>query len=33
MMKREQPCPSVEAVDPLSLDARIPDCCGKRDCA
>ena len=33
MMKRSNlPVAVVEAVDPIVLDARILDCCGKRDC-
>ena len=33
MMRRANaPVAVVEAVDPIVLDARIMDCCGKRDC-
>ena len=33
MMRRAVvPVAVVEAVDPIVLDARIMDCCGKRDC-
>ena len=32
MQRANAPIAVVEAVDPIVLDARILDCCGKRDC-
>ena len=32
MKRANAPIAVVEAVDPIVLDARVMDCCGKRDC-